>query len=48
MKTINDSPYEFFRGGGWTFLGGTGDEVEPPSTPSAPFRLAQSCLERTG
>src|SRR6266566_491672 len=31
MKTINDSPYDFFRGGGWTFLGGTGDEVEPPS-----------------
>jgi nucleosome binding factor SPN SPT16 subunit len=28
MKTINDSPYEFFRGGGWTFLGGTGDESE--------------------
>ncbi|KAF8275222.1 FACT complex subunit SPT16 [Lactarius quietus] len=28
MKTINDSPYEFFRGGGWTFLGGTGDETE--------------------
>src|SRR6266702_8332633 len=28
MKTINDSPYEFFRGGGWTFLGGTGDEVQ--------------------
>jgi nucleosome binding factor SPN SPT16 subunit len=48
MKTINDSPYEFFRGGGWTFLGGTGDEVEPPSIPGALFRLAQSCLERTG
>ena len=29
MKTINDSPYDFFHGGGWTFLGGTGDEVEP-------------------
>jgi len=28
MKTINDSPYDFFRGGGWTFLGGTGDESE--------------------
>ena len=30
MKTINDSPYDFFQGGGWTFLGGTGEEVEPP------------------
>ncbi|KAH9997526.1 hypothetical protein BJV77DRAFT_960065 [Russula vinacea] len=28
MKTIDDSPYDFFRAGGWTFLGGTGDEVE--------------------
>jgi len=28
MKTINDSPYEFFRGGGWTFLGGAGEESE--------------------
>ncbi|KAI0273829.1 FACT complex subunit SPT16 [Gloeopeniophorella convolvens] len=26
MKTINDSPYDFFREGGWTFLGGTGGE----------------------
>ncbi len=37
MKTINDSPYEFFRGGGWTFLGGTGDEVGAPSIPCAIF-----------
>ena len=37
MKTVNDSPYEFFRGGGWTFLGGTGDEVEYPSTSCAIF-----------
>jgi len=28
MKTINDSPFDFFRGGGWTFLGGTGDESD--------------------
>ncbi|KAI0048191.1 FACT complex subunit SPT16 [Auriscalpium vulgare] len=28
MKTINDSPYDFFRDGGWTFLGGTGDESD--------------------
>ncbi|KAI9509977.1 FACT complex subunit SPT16 [Russula earlei] len=28
MKTINDSPHDFFQGGGWTFLGGTGDESE--------------------
>jgi nucleosome binding factor SPN SPT16 subunit len=27
MKTINDSPYEFFQTGGWGFLGGTGDDV---------------------
>lgn len=26
MKTINDNPLEFFRDGGWTFLGGTGAE----------------------
>lgn len=24
MKTINESPYEFFKEGGWTFLGGGG------------------------
>jgi nucleosome binding factor SPN SPT16 subunit len=22
MKTINESPYEFFQQGGWSFLGG--------------------------
>lgn len=29
MKTINEDPYDFFQGGGWTFLGGSagGDEV---------------------
>lgn len=29
MKTINEDPYGFFQGGGWTFLGGSpgGDEV---------------------
>jgi nucleosome binding factor SPN SPT16 subunit len=29
MKTINDSPYEFFQQGGWSFLGGAsaGDNV---------------------
>ena len=48
MKTINDSPYDFFRGGGWTFLGGTGDEVGPPSIRSALFLLIQPSLERTG
>jgi nucleosome binding factor SPN SPT16 subunit len=26
MKTVNESPYEFFQQGGWSFLG-TGDEV---------------------
>jgi len=24
MKHINENPYEFFQGGGWSFLGGTG------------------------
>ncbi|KAI5124316.1 hypothetical protein M0805_008924 [Coniferiporia weirii] len=24
MKTINESPYDFFQQGGWSFLGGTG------------------------
>ncbi|KAF8630400.1 hypothetical protein AX15_002953 [Amanita polypyramis BW_CC] len=24
MKHVNESPYEFFRGGGWSFLGGAG------------------------
>jgi nucleosome binding factor SPN SPT16 subunit len=24
MKTINENPLEFFREGGWSFLGGTG------------------------
>ncbi|THH01723.1 hypothetical protein EW026_g1029 [Hermanssonia centrifuga] len=28
MKTINDDPYEFFQGGGWTFLGGTANEEQ--------------------
>lgn len=28
MKHINENPYEFFQGGGWSFLGGTnGAEV---------------------
>ncbi|VDC07164.1 unnamed protein product [Peniophora sp. CBMAI 1063] len=26
MKSINDSPYEFFQTGGWSFLGGAGDD----------------------
>lgn len=32
MKTINENPLEFFREGGWSFLGGTGggsDKVRP-------------------
>jgi hypothetical protein len=24
MKTINESPYDFFQQGGWSFLGGAG------------------------
>lgn len=24
MKTINESPYDFFQQGGWSFLGGSG------------------------
>ncbi len=27
MKTINESPYDFFQQGGWSFLGGTGGEA---------------------
>lgn len=27
MKTINESPYDFFQQGGWSFLGGGGAEV---------------------
>ncbi|ETW85685.1 hypothetical protein HETIRDRAFT_424855 [Heterobasidion irregulare TC 32-1] len=26
MKTINDSPHDFFQSGGWNFLGGTGGD----------------------
>jgi nucleosome binding factor SPN SPT16 subunit len=26
MKTINESPYDFFQQGGWNFLGGAGGE----------------------
>ena len=26
MKTINESPYDFFQQGGWSFLSGTGDD----------------------
>lgn len=28
MKTINESPHDFFAQGGWSFLGGAGDESE--------------------
>ena len=27
MKTINESPYDLFQQGGWSFLGGSGAEV---------------------
>jgi hypothetical protein len=32
MKTINESPYDFFQQGGWSFLGGAGkgEEVRVP------------------
>lgn len=26
MKTINESPHDFFHQGGWSFLGGAGGE----------------------
>ncbi|KAH7910168.1 FACT complex subunit SPT16 [Hygrophoropsis aurantiaca] len=29
MKTINESPYDFFQQGGWSFLGGGGAESDP-------------------
>jgi nucleosome binding factor SPN SPT16 subunit len=44
MKTINDSPYEFFRGGGWTFLGGTGEEVQSLLCPTSFSLLTHSRL----
>lgn len=28
MKTINESPYDFFQQGGWSFLGGTGGDED--------------------
>ncbi|EGN96171.1 hypothetical protein SERLA73DRAFT_94229 [Serpula lacrymans var. lacrymans S7.3] len=28
MKTINESPYDFFQQGGWSFLGGGGNESD--------------------
>ncbi|EIW85375.1 FACT complex subunit SPT16 [Coniophora puteana RWD-64-598 SS2] len=31
MKTINESPYDFFQQGGWTFLGGGGAESDNES-----------------
>jgi hypothetical protein len=32
MKTINESPFDFFQQGGWSFLGGPGaDDVRPSS-----------------
>ncbi|KAF7972111.1 hypothetical protein HWV62_18942 [Athelia sp. TMB] len=30
MKTINESPYDFFQQGGWSFLGGAGGENSDP------------------
>ena len=30
MKHINESPYDFFQGGGWTFLSGTAGDVSGP------------------
>ncbi|KAG8696067.1 FACT complex subunit spt16 [Ceratobasidium sp. 394] len=53
MKTINDNPLEFFRDGGWSFLGGTGAEgsdkvriLSPPasidSSNSDPHSIAQT------
>lgn len=32
MKHINESPFEFFQGGGWDFLGTSADDVcYPPA-----------------
>jgi len=34
MKTINESPYDFFQQGGWSFLGGTGGDASDASEAS--------------
>lgn len=40
MKHINENPYEFFQGGGWSFLGGVGgaeSEVSEQSDSTSEF-----------
>jgi len=34
MKTINESPHDFFQQGGWSFLGGAGGEESDPEDAS--------------
>jgi len=34
MKTINESPHDFFQQGGWSFLGGAGGEESDPDDAS--------------
>jgi len=34
MKHINESPFEFFQGGGWSFLGGAGGQEDEASDAS--------------
>ncbi len=41
MKHINESPFEFFQGGGWDFLGTSADDVCCLS--STPFGLDSIC-----
>ncbi|KAI0282167.1 FACT complex subunit SPT16 [Russula aff. rugulosa BPL654] len=45
MKTINDSPFDFFRGGGWTFLGGTGDDSEQEEETETESEFAAESLQ---
>ncbi|KAI0057097.1 FACT complex subunit SPT16 [Artomyces pyxidatus] len=45
MKTINDSPYDFFRDGGWTFLGGTGEDSEQEEDSDTESEFAAESVE---
>jgi len=46
MKTITDSPYDFFQTGGWNFLGGTGgDDSEQDEESDTESEFAAESLE---
>ena len=44
VKTINESPYDFFRQAGWSFLGGGGAEVRSSISFYGPFPVLTTCL----